>query len=193
MSRYVIHKIPADISDAKREEYVRYMKTMASQRSNTYFVSISKYSQYLISDTNKSAAPILLFPTIQLTEKEFVKSTSNEILQISYGKDNNGMFVNKLKIHPMLNGFSMSNELAFYYFRSNDKEQHVKIMEKNMVPLLPYTGRIETILELKSRVYEDEIATLKNMIDENQQAIYRYMISSIIYSNCDMEKYEVDI
>lgn len=42
MSKYVIHKLPVDISDAKREEYIRYMKTMANQHSNTYFVSISK-------------------------------------------------------------------------------------------------------------------------------------------------------
>lgn len=25
MSKYIIHKIPVDISDAKREEYIRYM------------------------------------------------------------------------------------------------------------------------------------------------------------------------
>lgn len=40
MSKYVIHKLPVDISDAKREEYIQYMKTIANQHSNTYFVSI---------------------------------------------------------------------------------------------------------------------------------------------------------
>lgn len=193
MSRYIIHKLPVDISDAKYEEYIQYMKTIASQHSNTYFVSISKYGKYLISDTTKAAEPILLFSTIRLTEKEFVKSISSEILQISYAKDNDGMFIHKLKIHPMLNGFSTSNELAYYYFKSNDKEQQIKIIEKNIVPLIPYTGKIERTLKLKSRVYEDEIATLKNMIEENKEKIYHHMICNIIYSNCDMDKYEVNI
>lgn len=87
MSKYVIHKLPVDISDAKREEYIRYMKTIANQHSNTYFVSISKYGQYLISDTTKAAEPILLFKTIRLTEREFIKSISWYVLQISYLKN----------------------------------------------------------------------------------------------------------
>lgn len=193
MIKYVIHKLPVDINDTKREEYIRYMKTLASQHNNSYFVSISKYGQYLISDTTKSAAPILLFQTIQLTETEFVKSISHEILQISYDKDKDGVFIKKLIIHPMLSGFSMSDECSYYYFRSNDKEQHIKIIEKNVVPLIPYTGKIEKTLALKSRVYEDEIATLKNMIEERKQEIYRYMIGNIILSNCDIDKYEVNI
>ena len=40
---------------------------------------------------------------------------------------------------------------------------------------------------------EDEIATLKNMIEERKQEIYRYMIGNIILSNCDIDKYEVTI
>ncbi|MBN2932779.1 MAG: hypothetical protein JTJ30_12470 [Catenibacterium mitsuokai] len=193
MSKYVIHKLPVDISDAKREEYIRYMKTLSNQHSNTYFVSISKYCQYLISDITKSAEPILLFPTIRLTGKEFVKSISREILQISYDKDKNGMFIKKIVIHPMLNGFSMSDELSYYYFQSNNKEQQIKIIDRNMVPLLPHIGKIEHILTTQSRVYEDEIQTLKNKIEEHEKEIYRYMIRNIILSNCDIDKYEVNI
>lgn len=193
MSKYVIHKLPVDISDAKREEYIRYMKTMANQHSNTYFVSISEYGQYLISDTTKEAEPILLFKTIRLTEREFIKSISWHVLQISYDKGTDGMFIKNLIIHPMLNGFSMSNEFACYYFRSNDKEPQIKIIEKNIVPLIPYTGKIDKTLTLNSIVYEDEIATLKNMIEERKQEIYRYMICNIILSNCDIDKYEVII
>ena len=193
MSKYVIHKLPVDISDVKREEYIRYMKTIANQHGNTYFVSISKYGQYLISDTTKAAEPILLFKTIRLTEREFIKSISWDVLQISYDKGTDGMFIKKLIIHPMLNEFSMSNEFAYYYFRSNDKEPQIKIIEKNIVPLIPYTGKIEKTLTLNSIVYEDEIATLKNMIEERKQEIYRYMIGNIILSNCDIDKYEVNI
>lgn len=193
MSQYVIHKLPVDISDAKREEYIRYMKTIANQHSTTYFVSIPKYGQYLISDTTKAAEPILLFKTIRLTEREFIKSISWYVLQISYGKGTDGMFIKNLIIHPMLNGFSMSNEFAYYYFRSNDKEPQIKIIEKNIVPLIPYTGKIEKTLTLNSIVYKDEIATLKNMIEERKQEIYRYVIGNIILSNCDIDKYEVII
>lgn len=101
--------------------------------------------------------------------------------------------MSKYVIHPMLNGFSMSNEFTYYYFRSNDKEPQIKIIEKNIVPLIPYTGKIEKTLTLNSIVYEDEIATLKNMIEERKQEIYRYMIGNIILSNCDIDKYEVII
>ena len=86
------------------------------QHSNTYFVSISKYGQYLISDTTKEAEPILLFKTIRLTEREFIKSISWYVLQISYDKGTDGMFIKKLIIHPMLNGFSMSNEFCILLF-----------------------------------------------------------------------------
>lgn len=53
--------------------------------------------------------------------------------------------------------------------------------------------RLKKTLTLNSIVYEDEIATLKNMIEERKQEIYRYMIGNIILSNCDIDKYEVII
>ena len=30
MSKYIIHKIPVDISDDKREEYIQYMKNISN-------------------------------------------------------------------------------------------------------------------------------------------------------------------
>lgn len=55
------------------------------------------------------------------------------------------------------------------------------------------TEKIEKTLTLNSIVYENEIATLKNMIEERKQEIYRYMIGNIILSNCGIDKYEVII
>lgn len=193
MGKYIIHKIPVDISDAKHEEYVRYMKTIASNNRDTYFVSISKYHNYLICDTTNVAAPILLFKTIQLNEIEFIQSICGKILQISYDKNDTGMFVNKININPLLHGFSMSNSFAYYYFISNDEKQQIKTVEKSIVPLIPYMGHIESTIELRSKVTESEVAELKKLIQENERKMYHYMICNIIQNNCDIEKYEVDI
>ena len=95
MSKYIIHKIPVDISDDKREEYIQYMKNISNNDSNAYFVSLSKYGHYLIIDISEASEPVLPIKTILLGEKEFIKSISHEILQISYDKDSNGMFIKK--------------------------------------------------------------------------------------------------
>nr|DAV58804.1 MAG TPA: hypothetical protein [Caudoviricetes sp.] len=193
MSRYVIHKIPVDISDAKREDYIRYMKNIANNDSDTYFISLSKYQDYLICDTVNTAAPILFFKTIQLTEREFIKSINHNILQISYNKNDTGMFVEKINISPLLNGFSMSNEFAYYYFISNDEKQQIKIIEKSLVPLITYTWHIENTIQLRSKVHESEVAELKKLIQENERTMYHHMICNVIQNNCDIGKYEVDI
>lgn len=193
MSKYVIHKIQVDISDAKREEYIRYMKNIANNDSDTYFVSLSEYRNYLICDTTNTAAPILFFKTIQLTEREFIKSINYNILQISYNKNDTGMFVEKINISPLLHGFSMSNEFAYYYFTSNDEKQQIKRIEKSVIPLIPYTGHIESTIQLRSMVHESEVAELKKLIQENEREMYNHMICNVIQNNCDMGKYEVDI
>lgn len=193
MSKYVIHKIPVDISYAKREDYIRYMKNIANNDSDTYFVSLSEYQNYLICDTTNTAAPILLFPTILLTEKEFVKSINHNILQISYNKNDTGMFVEKINISQLLHGFSMSNKFAYYYFTSNNEEQRIKRIEKSVIPLIPYTGHIESTIQLRSMVHESEVAELKKLIQENEREMYHHMIYNVIQNNCDIGKYEVDI
>lgn len=193
MSKYIIHKIPVDISDDKREEYIQYMKNISNNDNNAYFVSLSKYGNYLIIDISETSEPVLPIKTILLGEKEFIKSISHEILQISYDKDSNGMFIKKMMIHPMLNGFSISSPYAYYYFRNNNEESQIRIVEKSIVPLTLYTGHIEKILMPSSRVCESEVAELKKLIQEYEYSIYRYMICNIIQNHCDVEKYEVNI
>ena len=193
MSKYIIHKIPVDISDDKREEYIQYMKNISNNDRNAYFVSLSKYGNYLIIDISEASEPVLPIKTILLGEREFIKSISHEILQISYDKDSNGMFIKKMMIHPMLNWFSISSPYAYYYFRHNNEESQIRIVEKSIVPLVLYTGHIEKILMPSSMVYESEVAELKKLIQEYEYSIYRYMIGNIIQNNCDIEKYEVNI
>ena len=180
-----------------REEKIKliesYHKSLGYQSWLPFYLDNCNTGISLDTISDDELQKILLFKTIRLTEREFIKSISWYVLQISYDKGTDGMFIKNLIIHPMLNGFSMSNEFAYYYFRSNDKEPQIKIIEKNIVPLIPYTGKIEKTLTLNSIVYEDEIATLKNMIEERKQEIYRYMIGNIILSNCDIDKYEVII
>lgn len=72
MSKYIIHKIPVDISDDKREEYIQYMKNISNNDSNAYFVSLSKYGNYLIIDISEASEPVLPIKTILLGKKNLL-------------------------------------------------------------------------------------------------------------------------
>lgn len=93
-----------------REEKIKliesYHKSLGYQSWLPFYLDNCNTGISLDTISDDELQKILLFKTIRLTEREFIKSISWYVLQISYDKGTDGMFIKNLIIHPMLNGFS---------------------------------------------------------------------------------------
>lgn len=193
MGKYVIFKIPSELSYTKMSEMKRQMQNIAIKEKDAYFVSLGDYQNYLIYKNNDNNRIVLPFKAYKLTEKEFINYISGDVLTIKYKQENDTIIISDLKIHPLLNSYTFSSPTAHYTLLNNDGKSSIKMIERGLAIMLPVPYFPEYIIGVGSSICGVEAMRLKEYIDKHQDKIYNYIITNLIEKHSYLGKYEVKI
>ena len=193
MGKYVIFKIPSELSYTKMSEIKRQMQDIAIKEKDAYFVSLGDYKNYLIYKNNDNNRIVLPFKAYKLTEKEFINYISGDVLTIKYKQENDTIIISDLKIHPLLNSYTFYSPTAHYTLLNNDGKSSIKMIERGLAIMLPVPYFPEYIIGVGSSICVVDAMRLKEYIDKHQDKIYNYIITNLIEKHSYLGKYEVKI